>query len=129
MSNSSIVIPPDLSQLIADREKVWLEFDRSQQLSAELNQLSSHVPQCAPANLQLHFGAGSTPPAELAAVLPMLKENIVTTNNLHAEMQACHTEIEAIKRQEKTLITIAVAVGVVILLVFFILLLYLVSGS
>ncbi|MFL6255146.1 MAG: hypothetical protein ACJ74T_08980 [Pyrinomonadaceae bacterium] len=129
MSNSSVVIPPDLSPLITDRERVWLEFDRSQQLSAELNQLSSHVPQCAPANLQLPFGAGSTPPAELEAVLPMLKQNLATTNNLHAEVQACHSEIEAIKRKEKNIITGAVIAGVLLLLVLFILLLYAVSGS
>jgi len=128
MSNTSVVIPPELNQLIADREKVWLEFERSQQLSTELNKLSSHVPQCAPANVQLNFGPGSTPPAELEAVLPMLKEQLATTNNLHSEAQACHAEIEAIKRKEKTTITVAVVAGILILFVLFILLLYAVAG-
>ena len=129
MSNSSVVIPPDLSRLIADREKVWLEFDRSQQLSAELTDLSSHVPECAPANLQLHFGASSTPPAELETLLPMLKEKLVAAHKLHAEVQACHAEIEAIKRQEKTFVAVAIAAGGLVLFVLFILLLYFVSRS
>lgn len=127
--NEVVVVPPELGALVADREKVWADIDRSQGLSAELAKLSSQVPQCAPAELQLQFGPESTPLAELAAVLPLLKEKISTARKLGADVKACQDEIAAIKQREKmTIVAIAVA-AVVLLLVLLLVVGSLISGS
>jgi hypothetical protein len=129
MSNSNVVVPPELIPLITEREKVWADVERSQKLSAEVGQLSSSVPNCAPAELQLRFGTDSTPLTELDTVLPMLKEKIETTRKLNTEKEGCFAEIEAIKRREKMTITIGVIVGVVILIVLIFVLIGLLSRS
>jgi hypothetical protein len=128
-SPNVIAIPPDLSELVADREKVWAEVERSQSLSAELGKLSAQVPQCAPAPLQLQFGPDSTPPAELAAVLPLLKEKIETASKLSTNVKACHDEIEAIKHREKMIIVAVAVAAVVLLIVLLIVAVNLLSGS
>jgi hypothetical protein len=114
-----VVVPSELSALVAEREKVWTAFDMSQNLSDELNKLSSQVPQCAPAELQLPFGSDIAPPDQLAAVLPLLKEKIETARKLNANVQSCHNEIAAIKQREKMIIMAMAAGGVVLLLVLF----------
>jgi hypothetical protein len=129
MANSNVFIPPELSKQISEREKVWLDFDRSQNFAAELGGLSSAVPNCAPSELQLRFGSDSTPLNELETVLPMLKENIETAHKLKAEMQSCYGQIEAIKQQEKKIIMIGVIAGVVVLLVLIFVIVNLASGS
>jgi hypothetical protein len=112
---NAVVAPPGLSELFAAREKVWESLDRSQSLTADLASLSSQVPNCAPAALQLQFGADSTPPAELATVLPLLKEKIETARKLSANVKTCYDEIEAIKHREK-MTMVAAAVGAAVLL-------------
>ena len=129
MAGSNIIVPPDVSPLMAEREKVWADFDRSQNLSTEIKKLSSAVPDCAPAALQLKFGTDSTPLKELETVLPMLKEKIDTSNKLKAQITDCHAQIEAIKQKEKTIITIAAVAGGLVIFVVLILLISLVSGS
>ena len=116
MSSSNVIVPPDLSKLIIEREKVWVDFDRSQSFAGDLNQLSTQIPDCAPAELQLQFPADSTPLTELETVLPMVKEKIEAANRLKAEVKGCYDEIEVIKRKEKTLIIGLVVAGVLALL-------------
>jgi hypothetical protein len=127
--NDIVVVPREVAPLVADREKVWAEFDRSQSLAAELGKLSAQVPQRAPAELQLQFGPESTPPAELAAVLPQLKEKIAAAGKLSAEVKACHDEIAAIKQREKMTIVIMAAAAVVLFIVLLIVVANLISGS
>jgi hypothetical protein len=129
MPNSNVVVPPELVPLITEREKVWADVDRSQKLSAEVGQLSSSVPECAPAELQLRFGADSTPLTEIETVLPLLKEKLETTRKLNAEKKGCFAEIEAIKHREKMVITIGSIAGVVILIVIIFVIINFLSGS
>jgi hypothetical protein len=129
MSSLNVIVPPDLSKLIIEREKVWVDFDRSQSQARDLNQLSNQIPDCVPAELQLQFEADSIPPTELETVLPMVKEKIETANRLKGEVKGCYDEIEAIKRKEKTVIVGIAVAGVVVLLVLLIVVIALVSGS
>lgn len=127
--NEIVVVPPEVGTLVADREKVWTDFDRSQSLAAELGKLSAQVPQCAPAALQLQFGPESTPTAELATVLPLLQEKIVAARKLSADVKACHAEIAAIKQREKMTIMIMAVAAIVLFIVLLIVVASLVSGS
>jgi hypothetical protein len=127
--NEVIVVPPELGALVADREKVWADIDKSQGLSAELTKLSSQVPERAPAELQLQFGPESTPPAELAAILPLLKEKIDTARKLGADVKACHDEIAAIKQREKMTVVAMVVGAVVLFIVLLLVIASLISGS
>lgn len=129
MSGSNVVVPPELSPLLIEREKVWADFDRSLNLSAEVSRLSSSVPECAPAELQLQLGADSTPFTELETVLPLLKGKIESTRKLNEEKTACFAEIEAIKQREKMIVTIGIIAGVVIFLVLIFVMISLLSGS
>lgn len=127
--NDVVVFPPELGALVADREKVWADIDRSQGLSAELAKLSSQVPQRAPAELQLQFGPESTPPSELATIFPLLKEKIDTARKLGADVKACQDEIAAIKQREKMTVVAMVVGGVILFIVLLLIIASLISGS
>src|SRR5439155_22646870 len=111
MSTSNVIIPPDFSKPIIDREKIWTDFDSSRNLAGELNQLGKQIPECAAAEIQVQFDAGSIPPQELQTILHLLKRELETTNRLKTEVKGSQDEIEAIKRKEKTLIIAAIAGG------------------
>jgi hypothetical protein len=127
MSSANVIVPPDISKLIIEREKLWVEFDRAQGLVGDLKQLSQHIPDCAPAELQLKFGADSIPTTELEIVIPMVKEKINVSNRLKSEVKSCYEEIETIKRKQKTLIVGLAVGGAVVLLIVLILLISIIA--
>lgn len=127
MSSANVIVPPDISKLIIEREKLWVEFDRAQGLAGDLRQLSQHIPDCAPAALQLQFGVDSIPTTELETVLPMVKEKIDVSNRLKGDVKSCYEEIETIKRRQKTVIISLAVGGAVLLLILIIVFVSLVS--
>jgi prefoldin subunit 5 len=129
MSTSNVIIPPEFSQPIINREKIWADYDNSQRLAAELDQLLKHIPECESAALQLQFGIDSIPSNELQTVLTMLNQELETSNRLRDEANSCRAEIDAIKRKEKTIIMAAIGGGVVLVLVFLIIILSVLSNA
>ncbi len=127
MSSANVIVSPDFSNLIIEREKVWLESDRAQGLAADLSQLAKHISDCAPAELQLQFGADSIPTAELETILPMVKEKINAANRLKAEVKSSYEEIESIKRKQKSIILGLVVAGAVIVLILLIVLISIIA--
>src|SRR5258708_32808347 len=117
MSTSNVIIPPDFSKLIIEREKVWTDYESSQRIVSDLTQISHQIPDCVPAEMHLEFGPDSLPTTELERLLPMVKEQIEAANRIKAEVKGCHDEIEAIKRKEKTTILIMAVGGVGLLII------------
>jgi hypothetical protein len=127
MPGTNVIVPPDISKLIIEREQVWSEFDRGQGIAGKLRELAKRIPDCAPAELQLQFGPDSVPMVELETVYPMVQEKIDTASRLKAEVQSCYNEIEAIKKKEKTLMLALIAGGGVVLLIIVIVIIAVVS--
>jgi hypothetical protein len=127
MSSANVIVPPDISKLIIEREKLWLEFDRARGLATELSQVASQIPNCTPAELQLQFGADSIPPAEVASVLGLVKEKISAVDRLKADMQSRHDEIASIKQKQKTVIVSLAVGGAVVLLILLIVMISVIS--
>lgn len=128
MSSANVIIPPDWSRLILDREKIWDDYDRSQSMVGDLNQMSKQIPDCAPADMQMQFEPDSLPTTELETLVPKVKKQIETASRLKAEVQECHNEIAAIKQKEKTTIIIMAVAGAVVLLILLIVILSIVSS-
>ena len=118
MSSTNVIVPPDVNQLITEREHVWSNFDRAQTLVEEFRKLCSHVPNVAPANLQLP-APPNNPPAYLETTMQQIKQELAAVEKLNAEIRSCHEQIEAIKRNEKMTIAL-IAGGVVLVLIIFI---------
>jgi hypothetical protein len=116
MGNSNINIPSELGSLIYERQKIWAEVDKSRSHVTELSQLSSHVANCAPAELEAALSSQGTPPAELVAALALLKNEIESIDKLKAEMASCRMEIEQIQSRDRTVI-IAIIVVVLLLII------------
>ena len=127
MSSTNVIVPPDVNQLIAEREQVWTNFDRAQNLAEEFRKLCSHVPNVAPANLQLP-APPNNPPAHLESTMQQIKQELATVQKLHAEMQACHQQIDEIKRKETTMIALMVGGAVLGLIIFIIVIAVVVSS-
>jgi hypothetical protein len=128
MSSSNVIIPPDWSKLILDREKIWDDYDRSQSMVGNLGQMAKQIPDCAPADIQMQFGPDSLPTTELETLVPKVREQIETASRLKAEVQGCHNEIAAIKQKEKTTIIVMAVAGAVVLLVLLIVIIAIVSS-
>ena len=127
MSSTNVIVPPDVTQLISEREQVWAEFERSQSLVEDFRKVSAAVPNTAPAQLQLSSGTPN-PPAALADALQQMKNELGAAQKLNADITACHAQIEAIKRSEKTTIALIVAGIVVASIVFLIVVVSIVSS-
>jgi hypothetical protein len=117
MSNSNIIIPSDLSTLISERERILQGADHSARWVAELNQLSSQVADCPPAVLQAAFSQEHTPPAELASVLPVLKNELENINRLRADIAGCQMEIQQIQKRDKTIVIVGVVVAILLIVI------------
>jgi hypothetical protein len=127
MSNTNVMLPPEVDQLIAEREQVWTNFDRAQSLVEEFRKLCSHVPNVAPANLQLP-ASPNTPPARLESAMQQIKQELKTVEKLNKDMQLCHDQIEAIKGSQKMTIALIVGGAIVVLIILIILIAVLVSS-
>lgn len=117
MSSSNIIIPSDLGSLIGERERIWAEGDKAATYVAELNQLSSKVPNCAAAVLQSAFSRENIPPTELASVLPVLKNELENIARLQHEIEGCHAEIQRIQSRDKKIIIAAIAAVVLFIII------------
>jgi hypothetical protein len=127
MSSANVIVTPDLTKLILEREKLWVDFDRANGLARDLSQLSQQIPDCLPAALQLQFGADSIPTTELETVLPMVKEKLNVVDRLKTDVQGCYDEIESIRRKEKSVILWMVVGGAALLLIMLIVLISVIS--
>ena len=127
MPSTNVIVSPDINQLIAEREQVWMNFDRAQGMAEEFRKLCSHVPTVAPANLQLP-ASPNDPPAYLATTMQQIKQELAAVEALNAKIRSCNEQIEAIKRKEKTTIALIVGGVVVALIIFLIVIAALVSS-
>lgn len=127
MSSTNVIIPPDINQLIAEREQVWTNFDRAQGLVEEFRKLCSQVPNVAPAKLQLP-ASPNNPPAHLESVMQQIKQELMAVEKLNAEMRSCQEQIEAIKRNEKMTLALIAGGVVVVFIIFLIVIAALVSS-
>jgi hypothetical protein len=118
MSSTNVIIPPEVNQLIAEREQVWTNLDRAQSLVTEFRKLCSLIPNVGPANLQLP-ASPNNPPTYLETTMQHIKQELATVEKLNAEVKSCHEQIEAIKRNEKMIIGL-IAGGVILVLIIFI---------
>lgn len=128
MSSTNVILPPEVNQLVAEREQVWTNFDRAQSLVEDFRKLCSHVPNVAPADLQLPASTNN-PPAHLETTMQQIKQELATVQKLNAEMSSCQQQIEAIKRKEKTIIALVAGGAAVALIVCFIIIAALVSAA
>ena len=126
MSSTNVIVPPEVGQLIAEREQVWANFDRAQSLAAEFQKLCSQVPNVAPANLQLP--ASTNPPTHLETTMQQIKQELAMVEKLNGEIRSCNEQIEAIKRSEKMTIAL-IAGGAVVVFIIFIIVVAVVASS
>ena len=127
MGNTNVIVPPDVTQLISEREQVWAEFERAQGLVDDFRKVSAAVPNTAPAQLQLSSGTHN-PPADLSHTLQQMKNELDAVQKLNADIMDCQAQIEAIKRSEKTMIALMVGGVVVVFVVFLIVVASIVSA-
>ena len=127
MSSTNVILPPDVTQLISEREQVWAEFERAQGLVEDFRKVSAAVPNTAAAQLQLSSGTHN-PPADLSYALQQMKNELAAVQKLNADIMTCDAQIEAIKRSEKTMIALIVAGIVVVFIVLLIVVASIVSA-
>lgn len=128
MSNSNIIIPSELSKVLNEREKVLTNIERAQSLVGELGRLSSSIPECKPAGVQLQSPPENTPLTQIELALPLVKNEIATINKLKAEVKGCEDKIKNIHRKEKLIITISISAIIMIIIIILITVIVLLRG-
>jgi|SRR5947209_3384062 hypothetical protein len=96
MTESEMIIPPDMLKLIKEHQALRREYAASLPLLRQLEQLKDQLPERGKVQALPPLTQAGTPVSELTAVLPQLKQRLEQIARLEAEIQ----------QQEHTLLTV-----------------------
>ena len=115
-TDSGVIIPSAMSELVDARNAIWDQNDKSQTQAAALKKLAGQIPGGAASIALEPLTKGNTAPAELAAALPQLEQELAHVREIQTAIQERHTEIARLKNQA-TMIVIGVVVTIVVVLI------------
>jgi hypothetical protein len=115
MSDSGIVIPSDISDIISERVTVWEKFDEAQGQVAEMEKLSSQITVSNAAQIPAELTTDNTPPAEVAAAYRNFQAEMARIAKAQEGIKTYQAEIKKIEGQRTTMM-ILIGLGVVVLL-------------
>lgn len=123
MSQSNIYVPPEFVRLVDERIHLRAEYSNARNDVNQLNQFTGQVPMNAPTQPLALAQAGTTPPLQVAAALPLLQKELVEIQRVENTIKEQYLAIEEIKRKAKsfmmTLIGVGVGVALVLILVLY----------
>ena len=113
MSNSTVMIPSDVSTIISERVTLWQKFDEAQSQFNEIDKLASQVDSSNPAQIPPELTDGKTPPVEVAAALQNLQAELARIETAQNDIQAHQAEIKKIKNQQIAVVVLVVIVALI----------------
>lgn len=119
MSNSGIMIPDDIKQIIEDRNKLWVYHDESHNLANQLEKLGRDFASNTPAEMPAQLTSDGIPPAEVASALSMLQKEMSEISEAQRKIREHKDEIARIEASRRQAIIIAVIAIVIILLIIY----------
>jgi len=115
MSNSGIVVPSDISQILSERANTWGQFDQAQNQLTEMEKLSSQIVASSLAQIPTELTSEKTPPAEVAAAYQNFQAEMARIAKAQEGIKTHQAEIKKIEGQRTTMM-ILIGLGVVLLL-------------
>jgi hypothetical protein len=121
MSNSGLIIPPELHPVVKERSSLWNEFDSAIKKREKLNSLRSQIPEDVPVEPQEEtFTFEALPHEELAATLKYLESDLQAIREMESEIDSCRGAIrEEEIRIKRNRIATRIIIGMVVLLVIY----------
>jgi hypothetical protein len=117
MSNSNVVIPPAVGEIIRQRIVIWEDFDRAHYQATSLEKLASKVGTDGPSNPIEPLADPNNPPAELLAALGKTEAELKNIDKINADIRRNYDEIAAIKRRKQQIIIWSAIAAVILVLI------------
>ncbi len=118
---SNIIIPQDMSDLNNQRNQLKRAQEDARGKATTLNNLAGQIPPPrGPAPFMSPITMERTPPAEVAAVLPLLQQQLSQAQQFAKSIQDNRNQIQHIQQDARTLkmIVIITAIILVVILIF-----------
>lgn len=126
MTESSVVIPPDINHVISERATLWQKFDEAESQFSEINKLTSHqIASSTPAPIPSELTDEKTPPAEVAIALKNLQTELSLISKSTESIEDYEIEIQQIEKNRRT----AIVIGVVLMIITLFILYLAVTGN
>ena len=120
----NIIIPQDMSNLNNERNQLRKRQDEAQGKATALINLSGQLPRTrGPVSSMSPMTVEKTPPAEVAAVLPVLQQQLSQVQNIEKSIQDNRNQIQRIQQDARNLkIMLSVVAILIVLILFFVVL-------
>lgn len=120
MTNSNVVLPPEIESLVQERGKVWAEYDAAAQDAATIKSFSGEVGSGGAAAEIGNLVVDAAPPEEIKAAILAFRNEKTQLENLEAQIRDKAAEIESIRSHVMTMyIVFGVSAVIVIGLLIF----------
>lgn len=116
MSQSNVVIPPDVASLIDERRAIMDQYNAAEQQAARVHQLSPRIRKDVAAEPVQPLTSENLPPTELAVALPQLENELAHIQQTEQMIQRNHAEIDGIKAAAKRT-AIMMILGIIMLII------------
>lgn len=104
MSDSEIVVPPEFIELIKKRDSIQSAQNISHKQVQDLQKIARSVSNTS-TTLPILLGPQTktaTPAAEVAAVLPILEQELAYIRKTETSIQSLEAEIQQVEQQERS---------------------------
>ncbi len=121
---SNIIIPQDMSDLNNQRNQLKRAQEDARGKATTLNNLAGQIPPIrGPVSSMSPITMEKTPPAEVAAVLPLLQQQLSQVQQLEKSIQDNRNQIQRIQQDARTLkMMVIIAAIILVVILFFVLL-------
>ncbi len=118
MSNPSVIIPPDVNEVIEARATVWQTIDAAQMNAGKLEDIAKKVRSSGVAPPIAPLIDENDPHQELTTAIWQLQEQLQKIDRTAAEIREHESEIEQVGSRKKTAIiwTCVLVVALIIIL-------------
>lgn len=111
-TDSGIVTPPAMADLVDARNQIWDQLDKSQAQAVALNKHAHQIPGGTPSTPLQPLTDKNTPPAELSTALLELEKELAHIQQVEQSIEDRHATINRIKNQ-----AIMIVLGIVVTIV------------
>lgn len=118
MNRNTIIIPKEISEIVAERSRIWDEHDKLQGQVARLDELSKKVGAFGPADEIGSLTEDNLPPTEVLRSVTEMKKELEHIENAGRQVHECETEIQNIKSRVILIVIVAIVIFVILPLFF-----------
>lgn len=116
MSGPNVAPSPEMAALAAERNALWRAYDDAMGNVGSLGNLAHRLPAGSASAHADTLTAERTPPAELAASINRLEQQLHAISQTERQISASQADIDRIRRNDRLLLGILIVLGILLVL-------------